>query len=103
MKRIVSLLCGLTVLTLSSFAQVFPKAGVQNSMWTGFGQQYPTVLLNPVDPYKSSGVRYYGLYNTLQARVDIAQFAIEGMLNWAAETNWDSNNAFSSITFSNTQ
>ena len=103
MKKIVSLLCGIAFLTFSVFAQVLPKAGVQNTLWTGFGQQYPTIQ-NPVDPsYKSSGVRYYGLYNTLQARVDLAQFTIEGMLNWAAETNWDSNNAFSSITFSNSQ
>lgn len=94
MKKIVSLLCGIVVLALSVSAQVLPKSGVQNTMWTGFGQQYPT---------ESSGVRYYGLYNTLQARVDLAQFTIEGMLNWAAETNWDSNNAFSSITFSNSQ
>lgn len=103
MKKIVSLLCGIVVLSLSVSAQVLPKSGVQNTMWTGFGQQYPTIQ-NPVDPsYKSSGVRYYGLYNTLQARVDLAQFTIEGMLNWAAETNWNSNNAFSSITFSNSQ
>ena len=102
MKKIVSLLCGIVVLALSVSAQVLPKAGVQNTLWTGFGQQ-PTIVLNPVDPYKSSGVRYYGLYNTLQARVDLAQFTIEGMLNWAAETNWDSNNAFSSITFSNSE
>ena len=94
MKKIISLLCGIVVLALSVSAQVLPKSGVQNTMWTGFGQQYPT---------ESSGVRYYGLYNTLQARVDLAQFTIEGMLNWAAETNWDSNNAFSSITFSNSQ
>lgn len=103
MKKIISLLCGIVVLALSVSAQVLPKSGVQNTMWTGFGQQYPTIQ-NPVDPsYKSSGVRYYGLYNTLQARVDLAQFTIEGMLNWAAETNWDSNNAFSSITFSNSE
>lgn len=94
MKKIISLLCGIVVLALSVSAQVLPKSGVQNTMWTGFGQQYPT---------ESSGVRYYGLYNTLQARVDLAQFTIEGMLNWAAETNWNSNNAFSSITFSNSQ
>ena len=104
MKKIISLLCGIVVLALSVSAQVLPKAGVQNTLWTGFGQQYPTVIQNPFDPsYKSSGVRYYGLYNTLQARVDLAQFTIEGMLNWAAETNWNSNNAFSSITFSNSQ
>ena len=103
MKKIVSLLCGIAFLTFSVFAQVLPKAGVQNTLWTGFGQQYPTVVLNPVDPYKNTGIRYYGFYNTLQARVDLAQFTIEGMLNWAAETNWDSNNAFSSITFSNSQ
>ncbi|MDY5916946.1 MAG: hypothetical protein SPJ55_00845 [Treponema sp.] len=103
MKKIVSLLCGIVVLSLSVSAQVLPKSGVQNTMWTGFGQQYPTVIQNPVDPYKSSGVRYYGLYNTLQARVDLAQFTIEGMLNWAAETNWDENNAFTWVTFSNTK
>ena len=103
MKKIISLLCGIAFLTFSVFAQVLPKAGVQNTLWTGFGQQYPTVVLNPVDPYKNTGIRYYGFYNTLQARVDLAQFTIEGMLNWAAETNWDSNNAFSSITFSNSQ
>lgn len=94
MKKIISLLCGIVVLALSVSAQVLPKSGVQNTMWTGFGQQYPT---------ESSGVRYYGLYNTLQARVDLAQFTIEGMLNWAAETNWDVNNAFTSVTFSNTK
>ena len=103
MKKIISLLCGIVVLALSVSAQVLPKSGVQNTMWTGFGQQYPTIQ-NPFDPsYKSSGVRYYGLYNTLQARVDLAQFTIEGMLNWAAETNWDSNNAFTWVTFSNTK
>ena len=103
MKKIISLLCGIVVLALSVSAQVLPKSGVQNTMWTGFGQQYPTIQ-NPVDPsYKSSGVRYYGLYNTLQARVDLAQFTIEGMLNWAAETNWDVNNAFTWVTFSNTE
>lgn len=103
MKKIISLLCGIVVLALSVSAQVLPKSGVQNTMWTGFGQQYPTIQ-NPFDPsYKSSGVRYYGLYNTLQARVDLAQFTIEGMLNWAAETNWDVNNAFTSVTFSNTK
>ena len=103
MKKIISLLCGIVVLALSVSAQVLPKSGVQNTMWTGFGQQYPTIQ-NPFDPsYKSSGVRYYGLYNTLQARVDLAQFTIEGMLNWAAETNWDVNNAFTWVTFSNTK
>lgn len=103
MKKIISLLCGIVVLALSVSAQVLPKSGVQNTMWTGFGQQYPTIQ-NPFDPsYKSSGVRYYGLYNTLQARVDLAQFTIEGMLNWAAETNWDENNAFTWVTFSNTE
>ncbi len=102
MKKIISLLCGIVVLALSVSAQVLPKSGVQNTMWTGFGQQYPTIQ-NPIDPYKSSGVRYYGLYNTLQARVDLAQFTIEGMLNWAAETNWNENNAFTSVTFSNTK
>ena len=38
MKKIVSLLCGIAFLTFSVFAQVLPKAGVQNTLWTGFGE-----------------------------------------------------------------
>lgn len=102
MKKIVTLLCCLMIGLSAAFTQVLPSAGIENTVWTGFGQQYPLFVPNPLEPYKTQGVRYYGLYNTLQARVDIAQFTIEGMLNWAAETNWDNNNAFSSVTFANT-
>lgn len=92
MKKIATLFCCLMIAGGATFAQVLPSASIKNTVWTGFGQQYPLL---------ASGVHYYGVYDTLQARVDIAQFTIEGMLNWAAETNWNNNN-FTAITFVNT-
>jgi len=98
MKKILSfLLCSFFVTTI--FAQVLSKSGVENTLWTGFGQQYPE--WNIMD-YTSPNIRYYGLYETLQARIDVSQFTVEGMLNWAAETNWKRND-FDSVTFVNTQ
>lgn len=95
MKKILSLAVCAALVVSSAFTQVLTKAGVQNTLWTGFGEQYP-------EAGKSPDVRFYGLYETLQARVDVSQFTIEAMLNWAAETNWEFNE-FQNITFANTQ
>lgn len=98
MKKIVTLVV-VAALTLSAaFTQVLPKSGVKNTMWTGLGQQYPE-LHNGEG--KTPNVRLFGLYETLQARIDVSQFTVEAMLNWAAETNWKFNE-FDNITFANT-
>jgi len=94
MKKIITFVLVLAFTIASTFAQVLPKSGVQNTMWSGFGQQYP-------EPEGVPDVRFYGLYETLQARIDVSQFTLEAMLNWAAETNWKFNE-FENVTFANT-
>lgn len=53
-------------------AQVMPSAGVENTVFTGFGS-----------PLSGDPV-YYGVIDVLQARVDVGQFTLEGMINWGA-------------------
>ena len=95
MKKILALAVCVVVVVSTAFTQVLTKAGVQNTLWTGFGEMYP-------EAGKSPDIRFYGLYDTLQARVDVSSFTIDAMLNWAAETNWEFNR-FQNITFVNTQ
>ncbi len=75
-KRIFGLAAGIFAASALS-AQVLPSAGVENNLWTGFG--------SPLH----GDVRYYGFIDCLQARVDIAQFTVDAMLNWGAVTSWD--------------
>ena len=75
-KMLLSVVASLFLLGTAS-AQVLPSTGVQNNLWTAFG--------TGID----GSTRFYGFVDTLQARVDIAQFSIEGMLNWGALSYWD--------------
>lgn len=73
---------GILVLVLLAFigvgfSQVMDDSGVKNSMWTGFGV-----------PFRGD-FAYYGVTDCLQARLDIWQFTVEGMLNWGILTDWD--------------
>ncbi|MCH5291637.1 MAG: hypothetical protein J1D88_07800 [Treponema sp.] len=56
------------------FGQVLDSPGVQNTFWMGFG--------NPLDIGSTTNTRFYGCVNTLQTRIDITKFSVEGMLNW---------------------
>ena len=75
-KTLLSVVASLFLLGTAS-AQVLPSTGVQNNLWTAFG--------TGID----GSTRFYGFVDTLQAHVDIAQFSIEGMLNWGALSSWD--------------
>jgi len=99
MKKILSLVLVSMLALSAAFTQVLPRVGFENTLWTGLGQQFPTFTDGR---YKSPNVRYYGVYETLQARVDIAQFTVEAMLNWAAETQWNAANDFTGLKFYNT-
>lgn len=81
-KKLMALLFA-AVLGSMSFAQVLEKTGVQNYLWTGMG--LPTGTPNSAE---RAGFRWYGLIDTIQARVDVYQFTIDGMLAWGALTNW---------------
>lgn len=60
-------------------AQVMGSNGVKNTLWTGFG----TPDSENQDP------SWYGITNTLQARVDVSQFTMEGMINWGFFTSFN--------------
>lgn len=71
-------------------AQVMKNPGVENTLYSGFGS--PLVG----DPM------YYGFLDTLQARIDIGQFTVEGMLNWGAMANVDDDGDLDNFTFAHT-
>ncbi|MBP3741597.1 MAG: hypothetical protein J6J00_01300 [Treponema sp.] len=97
MKKIIAFVFGLCLLGSLSFAQVLKSNGVKNTLSTTFGQPY-----GEVGDSDRFGLRYYGFVETLQARIDISKFTVEGMLNWGALTNWDTRGAFDSLYFANT-
>lgn len=71
-------------MALSMFAlsaQVMPNSGVKNTLWAGFGSP----------DTENKNFTFYGFTDTLQARVDIAQFTMEGMINWGLFTDFDAN------------
>lgn len=94
-KRLLALIftavCG-----FAGFAQVLDKPGVQNYLWTGMG--LPTGTPNSSE---RNGFRWYGFIDTIQARVDISMFTIDGMLSWGALTEWTEND-INDFTFINT-
>lgn len=94
-KKLMALLFA-AVLGSMSFAQVLEKTGVQNNLWTGMG--LPTGTPNSAE---RAGFRWYGLIDTIQARVDVYQFTIDGMLAWGALTNW-TDTSISGFSFENT-
>ena len=74
-------------------AQVLQKTGVENTVWTGFG-----------GPLGSQRAKYYGIIDTLQARVDVGIFTIDGMINWGALARWnDGDNTLDNFSIENTE
>lgn len=94
-KKLMALLFA-AVLGSMSFAQVLEKTGVQNYLWTGMG--LPTGTPNSAE---RAGFRWFGLIDTIQARVDVYQFTIDGMLAWGALTEW-TDTSISVFSFENT-
>ena len=77
MKKIITVICAAAFATVSAFAQVMEKSGMKNTAWTGFG--------NPFD----GKTQYFGLTDTLQARVNRGNVTVEGMLSWSFLANYD--------------
>lgn len=98
MKKIIAIAGALLVLSSAAFTQVLSKNGVQNTLSTTVGLPY-----GEAGSAHRAGVRFYGFVETLQARVDISKFTLEGMLNWGALTSWNGNGTLSSFYFANTK
>ena len=84
MKKIAAFFISFILFTGVLSSQVLKSSGVQSTLWTGFGAPYDSVKND-----NRSKFRFYGLIETLQARIDIGKFTVEGMLNWGALTEWD--------------
>lgn len=78
-KIILGALMALTMASLS--AQVMGSTGVRNTLWGGCGSP----------DTENKDFTFYGFTDTLQARVDIAQFTMEGMVNWGLFIDFDGN------------
>lgn len=78
-KIILGALIALTMASLS--AQVMGSTGVRNTLWAGCGSP----------DTENKDFTFYGFTDTLQARVDIAQFTMEGMVNWGFFIDFDAN------------
>ena len=88
------LLIGAAFTALAAFAvsaQVMPASGVENTLWTGLGSPF------------SGDAKYFGFVDTLQARVDVGKFTVEGMLNWGALSYWETDDDFDKFIFTNTE
>lgn len=82
MKRVIS--AALVALSMfAASAQVMSSNGVINTVWSGFG----------TPDSANTGVHWYGITDTLQARVDVSQFTMEGMINLALFEDFDGNNS----------
>lgn len=97
MKKITAFFISFILFTGVLSSQVLKSSGVQSTLWTGFGAPYDSVKND-----NRSKFRFYGLIETLQARIDIGKFTVEGMLNWGALTEWDGK-SFAHFTFANTR
>lgn len=71
-------------------AQVMKNPGVENTFYSGFGSP---LIGDPI---------YYGFLDTLQARIDVGQFTLEGMLNWGAIAKTDDDGDLDNFTFEHT-
>ena len=76
MKKVLAGVSAFIFAVSLSFGQVMQEAGFENNVFTGFG----TPLCG--------NSAYYGFVDTIQARLDVNQFTLEGMLNWGALAEW---------------
>ena len=94
-KRFLMLVISLFICNVC-FSQVLQSTGVQNNLWTGMG--IPSGVPNDEN---RDGFRWYGFIDSIQARVDVGIFTIDGMLAWGALTEWNQNK-IDDFTFANT-
>ena len=87
MKKILLGISCAFLLGFSASAQVMSHSGIKNTVWTGFGSPF------------SGDFVYHGVIDTIQARVDVGQFTLEGMINWGAIANMTGDGNLDNFTF----
>ena len=87
MKKTIIAATASALFCISAFAQVLPAPQIKNTTWTGFGNPY------------AGDTMFYGVTDTLQARVDTKGLVIEGMLNTALLANFNNKGDVDNFTF----
>lgn len=87
MKKIILALAASIALVASAAAQVLPSAGIKNTTWTGLGL--------PLD----GDFCYHGILDTFQARYDVGNFTIEGMITGGFLCNYKDSGSVDNFTF----
>lgn len=87
MKKTIIAVTASALFCISAFAQVLPAPQIKNTTWTGFGNPY------------AGDTMFYGVTDTLQARVDTKGLVIEGMLNTALLANFNNKGDVDNFTF----
>ncbi|MBO4546662.1 MAG: hypothetical protein J5700_03695, partial [Treponema sp.] len=83
MKRFVLLFAVLALAALPLAAQNLGRQSVQNTLWSGFG--LPDVKDD--GSATDDNFTFAGITDTVQARVDVGKFTMDGMLSWSAFPN----------------
>lgn len=98
MKRKIAALFFSTIILVCVNSQVLDQQSFKNTVWTGLG-------LPPGEQGDDNrpSFRWAGIIDTVQARVDIWKFTMDGMLSWGALMNWNSGSAFDSFGVYNTE
>ncbi|MDE7291442.1 MAG: hypothetical protein K2N58_05290 [Treponemataceae bacterium] len=97
MKRIFVALLLSSMILVCANSQVLKQQSFENIVWTGLGL--------PSAEHGSDNrpsFRWAGIIDTVQARVDIWKFTMDGMLSWGALMNWDGGSAFDTFGIYNT-
>ena len=84
MKKIFAALLLSSMILVCANSQVLKQQSFENIVWTGLGL--------PSAEHGSDNrpsFRWAGIIDTVQARVDIWKFTMDGMLSWGALMNWD--------------
>lgn len=90
MKKLLSFGAFVVFCASIATAQVMSNPGVENTFYTGFGSP---LIGDPV---------YYGVLDAIQARVDVGNFTLEGMLNWGLMAHVDEDGDLDNFTFAKT-
>ncbi len=80
-----------SALTISAFAQELSSPSFQNVVWTGVG--------TPVQNSKEQDLRWSGIFDLMQARVDVWKITFDGGLLWAIPGTNFSGEPFDDIYF----
>lgn len=103
MKKIIAYITIVTCLVSALSAQLMDKNQYTNSLWTGFGNFNPRT--DPADAapnardFHTDHAEWKGFSDVFQARMSAGTMTIDAMLQWNANTYYDSDDSLDHVAF----